>query len=297
MNVALIPDYIAPIVGCRIWNLHANGLRSLNGVAWLPGSPFTATCRRDHHEAPVYGCSCGIYAAKDYRHLGQMVQFKGYPHGEVYLWGKIVVHRHGYRAQFAYPKNLVLPSTVNPRWAPSALEPLIAYKVDISVVANSSREEGGLRVHERANKRLWANSSGYTPFGCDWLAERQTLWCAPCEKWHRRVFKIPQLGDSVMVLGRGIGLVERDNGLLGNDSVCVRLGNDGLFIVPFDEMVWDCQYSRWEVDLNRSAGRVIVPSPKGSWKIFGRPLKLPKFFASIRTNRPLFNNTAMNKVP
>ena len=33
-------------------------------------------------------------------------------HGEVYLWGTVVEHERGWRAQFAYPKNLFLSPDV-----------------------------------------------------------------------------------------------------------------------------------------------------------------------------------------
>ena len=35
-------------------------------------------------------------------------------HGEVYLWGTVVEHELGWRAQFAYPKTLFLPPDLIP---------------------------------------------------------------------------------------------------------------------------------------------------------------------------------------
>jgi hypothetical protein len=35
-------------------------------------------------------------------------------HGEVYLWGTVVEHKLGWRAQFAYPKSLFLPPDAIP---------------------------------------------------------------------------------------------------------------------------------------------------------------------------------------
>jgi hypothetical protein len=118
MNVPVIPDYISPIDGYRGWNWHAKALWSLNGEAWRPGHALTAQCPRADDEAPADGCSCGIYAAKDYQHLQKICSsecVEAFVHGEVYLWGKVVEHDLGYRAQFAYPKSLVLPSNIDPR--------------------------------------------------------------------------------------------------------------------------------------------------------------------------------------
>ncbi|MFY9560291.1 MAG: hypothetical protein WAQ52_08675 [Terriglobales bacterium] len=262
MNVPAIPDYISPIVGYRVWNWHANELWSLNGEAWLPGRALTAKCLKTDHEPPTVECSCGVYAAKSRQHLQEFCSsecVETFVHGDVYLWGKLVEHDLGYRAQFAYPKSLVLPSNIDPRLETSRLKSLMVYGADISTPPNVL---------------LWTKDSGYTSAGFDWLAERRKPWCERCKKWHGRILKILQPGDSVMVLGRGIGLVERDDGSSGtSDSVCVRLGSNDLFIVPFDDMVWDCQNSRWEVDLSGYRGAVILPQSIG-WKVLCRPLEL-----------------------
>jgi hypothetical protein len=288
MNVPAIPDYISPIVGYRMWNWDAGGLESLNGEPWLPGRPLAARCRaaefltlagrvevaHDAHEAPQTGCICGVYAAKNYRHLQKIAPIEYGVHGEVYLWGKVVEHHLGYRAQFAYPKSLVLPSNIDPRLEPSRLEPLMVYGADISIAAHIL---------------LWTKSSGYTPAGFDWLIERRKQWCKWCKQWHELQFNPSFQGrrtlrrrDCVTVLGRGIGLVERrraipmpsrlDDGSSGctSDSVCIRLRNNDLYIVPHQGIVWNCPNGRWEVDLSGYMGTVILASSKG-WKIFCRP--------------------------
>ena len=42
------------------------------------------------YTSPIgYGCSCGIYAAKDYQHLQKICSsecVEAFVHGEVYLW-------------------------------------------------------------------------------------------------------------------------------------------------------------------------------------------------------------------
>lgn len=263
MKAPAIPDYVSPIVGYRAWHWHAKALWSFNGEAWRPGHALTAKCPKADHEPPADGCSCGIYAAKDYQHLQRICSsqcVEAFVHGEVYLWGKVVEHDLGYRAQFAYPKSLVLRSTLDPRLETSCLESLIIYGANIYT----------------PHDVLLAKDSGYTQAGLDWLAERRKPWCERCKKWHRRILRMLQLDDSVMLLGRGIGSVERNDGSSGgnSDAVYVRLGNNDLYIVPFDDMVWDCGNSRWEVDLSRSRDTVILPSSKGSWKILCRPLKL-----------------------
>jgi hypothetical protein len=278
MNVPVIPDYISPIVAYRVWNWDANQLWSLNGEAWLPGRGLTAKCRKTDHESPADGCSCGVYATKSYQHLQQIITVGAFVHGEVYLWGKVVEHDAGYRAQFAHPKSLVLPSNIDPRLESSCFESLMVYGADISMPPSSHFES--LMVHGAIapNTLLWTKESGYTPAGFDWMAERRKPWCERCRKWHEPILKLLQLGDRVMLLGRGIGFVEEcddDSGCTG-DNVRVRLGNNDLYIIPQQDMVWDCGNSRWEADLSRYRGAVILPSSKG-WKVLCRPLELKSF--------------------
>lgn len=65
------------------------------------------------HDAPSFGCECGIYAVKEPKQTRTWHTTAGYGKdivvvGKVELWGRIVRHEEGYRAQFAYPKKLVV---------------------------------------------------------------------------------------------------------------------------------------------------------------------------------------------
>ena len=33
-------------------------------------------------------------------------------YGKVALWGRVIEHEHGYRAQYAYPQSIVVPASV-----------------------------------------------------------------------------------------------------------------------------------------------------------------------------------------
>lgn len=256
MNIPTIPDRISPIVGYRVWNWHATKLSSLNRMAWRPGRALIAKCRTTDHEAPVDHCSCGVYATKSYQHLQQIIPVGAFVHGEVYLWGTVVEHDAGYRAQFAYPKSLVLPSTIDPRLERSRVKRLTVYGADISLPPNVL---------------LWTKESGYTRAGLDLLNQKGIPCGEWCKHWHERIL---QPDDCVMVLGRGIGLVIRDLGSSGctSDSVCVRLMNNDLYIIPQQDIVWNCQNWRWEVDLSGYRDAVILRSSDG-WKILCRPLE------------------------
>lgn len=100
------------------------GLSSLNQtILWLPNQKTQCYCALTHKHRthkrkflkfpfdleeksePFFNCSCGVYA---YRELSRLqAEFKPQQYrllGEVSLWGKIIEHEDGFRAQFAYPR-------------------------------------------------------------------------------------------------------------------------------------------------------------------------------------------------
>ncbi len=104
--------------------MQPNGL--LSGIAatqpWIPKQALKASCNGHSTttkgaitahlsadgsflHAPVLECACGIYARKDPNHIKADLE-AGYAIGEVWLWGRIVEHTNGYRAEYAYPKQV-----------------------------------------------------------------------------------------------------------------------------------------------------------------------------------------------
>jgi hypothetical protein len=113
----------APIIGYRHWFVRADGqLRALTmDYLWAAGKPLLAQCRQQYgepsnryqlqgsHDPPHSVCPCGIYAFKqapaaDELWMDRMFDGTGgtpYIFGAVLLWGRIVEHERGYRAQYA----------------------------------------------------------------------------------------------------------------------------------------------------------------------------------------------------
>jgi len=87
-------------------------------------TPGTLVLRKDHSEqqAPHLTCMCGIYAYKEKPRLLREIRniYSGLRlvYGEINLWGKVIEHEDGYRAQFGYPKRL---------WCTPAIEPLAGW--------------------------------------------------------------------------------------------------------------------------------------------------------------------------
>jgi hypothetical protein len=93
-----------PIVAWRGWNVRSGLLGSLNhGTDWPPWQPFTAICGKGNHQAPALKCACGIYAAREETML-QQEGYLGAAYGLVKLWGRVISHEKGFRAEHAYPE-------------------------------------------------------------------------------------------------------------------------------------------------------------------------------------------------
>jgi hypothetical protein len=237
-----IPDYISPIVGYRVWQWDAAGLKSLNGELWVPGQRLSAICRADAtgsisglanvlhkaSELPHFKCTCGIYAAKTLERLRQCGYSRFGVYGEVHLWGTVVEHERGWRAQYAYPKAFVLAPNVLP-FSLSAIDArlrtLSAFGTDIFI----------LRDHQRI--ALWKKGSGYDATGLDYLI-------ANCETYYVRLLRelTCKEGDRVAILGRGIGVVKETS----SKEVTVVLGKSAALRIARKEIVRDYQNNRWE---------------------------------------------------
>ncbi len=115
-----------PILGWRAWRLQEleGGLRIVPTTprsAWEPRVAIHATCSGSHtreymifnpdlakfHRSPEPGCTCGIHALKDPSRLARSGRTAAVV-GRVAMWGRVVEHTKGYRAEFAYPSRLRL---------------------------------------------------------------------------------------------------------------------------------------------------------------------------------------------
>ena len=117
---------IDPVLGWRVWRLHVvEGTPSLSPTTprpdWPAREPIRATCTGSHtrlymvfnpelerfHRSPMVGCTCGVHAAKDPRRLARGVHGAGVI-GRIAMWGRVIEHSRGWRAELAYPWQLRL---------------------------------------------------------------------------------------------------------------------------------------------------------------------------------------------
>ena len=247
------PDYISSVVGYRIWKWDATGLRSLNGEKWVAYQPLSAVCRADAcgsiaglskathnpNELPYFSCTCGVYAAKTIEHLRQCGYRKFGVHGEVYLWGKVVEHERGWRAQFAYPRTFVLaPNTIpfslseiNVR-----LKTLTEFGTDVFLLCDCERVA------------LWKHGSGFDAEGLDYLIKARKEYYV--RRQRERTLK---KGDRVAVIGHGIAVVAQVDGT----EVHVALGNRLVLRIARKEIVVNEQNNRWECEANKARGHQV----------------------------------------
>jgi hypothetical protein len=241
-----VPDYISPITGYRVWKWEKTGLKSLCGERWKPSQLLAARCRasvvvgpiagraeavHDAHERPQINCTCGVYASKSLEQLLTTGYAKCGIHGEVYLWGTVVEHELGWRAQFAYPKTLFLPSDLIPsdtKEMESRLGALAAYGTDIFIVGLGQ------------SIPLCRKGSGFDAAGLDYLIGKHTQYYA-----RRQRDRTLMRGDRVAVLGRGIAVVERVDG----KEIHVVLWNRRILRIGRKHISWDDQNMRWEAEV------------------------------------------------
>lgn len=122
-------DVAGPLLAYRQWSVIGDHLCSIvTGLRWEPGMPLES--EMDHENPPAYTSSGpwvspgGSYASKsllplDYEsYEGGALGITCVVTGRVALWGRVIEHERGYRAQYAYPFELFLPGTRKPAVMP-----------------------------------------------------------------------------------------------------------------------------------------------------------------------------------
>lgn len=111
-----VPDEVGVVLGWRAFAIAGDPphLQSINRThIWPPRERMEARCYKAH-VPPDPKCTCGLYAARTLDHLSSM-QYHSYHEddfvvvGEVKLWGTVVEGTQGWRAQFGYPRRLLVP--------------------------------------------------------------------------------------------------------------------------------------------------------------------------------------------
>ena len=105
---------LEPIRAWRIWRVADDEVLEspIYGDRWTPCVPFTADC--PNHPLPTPACGCGVYAVTTRERALEWAAWAraSLPYrvvlGTVNLWGRVLPHLAGYRAERAYPYELEL---------------------------------------------------------------------------------------------------------------------------------------------------------------------------------------------
>jgi len=127
-----VPDAIEPLIGWRAWALARTvegqlELRPIiySGETWPPHEVVPAKCPphggREGHAPPQPECTCGFYAVDGLDRLPTVMGRDVTVIGSVALWGRLIEHESGTRAEFAYPERLRL--ICGPCWEAGVFTP------------------------------------------------------------------------------------------------------------------------------------------------------------------------------
>ncbi|MGW8180748.1 MAG: hypothetical protein ACWGQW_18605, partial [bacterium] len=93
---------------------------SFGKFVYEPRKTWEAACIHGEHLAPVPDCRCGFYTFKEKQQLANEYGHQQV-YAEVWLWGRVVEHKKGYRAQYMYVNRAwIVESDWGKNWAPRA---------------------------------------------------------------------------------------------------------------------------------------------------------------------------------
>ena len=240
-KVEQVPDYIMPFTAYRAWQWDADGVKSLNNAAWTPGVAFEACCEAVNlaplHQCPDEDCTCGMYAGINLEHLISINYASSGIHGEVSLWGKLLRHSLGWRAQYDYPKFFIIPPSMVPysmQDVAQRLETLIAFNVDIYLQVKEEASPKGEKIP------LWMKDYGWSQQGIAHLIDIRKSWYET-----RPAARQIAVGDRLHIKNKGIGVVKNIFPSDGESLLIVKLWN---FHSKFYEknVKWSQKNWRWE---------------------------------------------------
>ena len=180
-----------------------------------------------------------MYAGINIQHLIDINYIRRGIHGEVSLWGRLMRHTLGWRAQFAYPKFFIVPANMIPfnmTLAQERLAALIEFDVDIYLQPEREARVGQKRIP------LWIRDYGYSQQGISYLLEKRQKWYEDHPKTHTLA-----VGDRVAVFGGvdggGIGIVKE---LVGDDMFYMMFNPNVIYRKPVKSVQWNDKNWRWE---------------------------------------------------
>lgn len=118
-------------------------------AAWVRTlfSGFSGKAETPKHGAPAWGCQCGVYGLShlEGNELEQSPRVPGRDAdrvvvalGVVLLWGRVIQHEHGYRAEYARPLKLLMAPPQSHVRKISRLLDAVAQRYSMQVVTRAT---------------------------------------------------------------------------------------------------------------------------------------------------------------
>ena len=154
-----VPDGVGELVGWRTWEVRDDG--SLWSRLPWPSGTLHAQCLSwstgiFHGAPPDLYCTCGIYAVRTALDLVDQPGSERWERvgtgeavaGQIALWGFVIEHERGWRAERARPVSLALPEDAHPRVR------LAQRRYGLPSVGDEGLYEAMRAAHERDSWRL-----------------------------------------------------------------------------------------------------------------------------------------------
>ena len=215
-----IPDGIEPIIGWRAWALTRTPdgrpeLRPIiySGERWPAGQAARAECpphTRSGHRAPEANCTCGLYAVDGLDRLPAIMGRDVTVIGSVSVWGTIVEHDSGFRAELAYPGRLRL--VCGACWQAGVFSPDV---VDVAptgrgtllaLCGRHARRAGGLEPRLGTLEQELLSAYAVDPLPEDAVAAVAAAWSRPTRRARRPWSRVSVASAAMGVLFFGLFL-------------------------------------------------------------------------------------------
>jgi hypothetical protein len=161
---------VGPLQAYRCWHVNWEGdqavLRSVyNPTIWPADAPLRATCMKgpgsfaawvrgllsraakpSTHPAPAWGCQCGVYGLNRLKGdeleavpgvSGRDPDRGAVALGLVLLWGRVIQHTSGYRAEYARPLKLLMVPPQRHAGRVNTLLDAVAQRYEIQIVTRA----------------------------------------------------------------------------------------------------------------------------------------------------------------
>jgi hypothetical protein len=215
-----VPDSIEPMRGWRAWALarSADGRPELRpiiyaGERWPAGEPARAECpphASSGHHAPEADCSCGLYAVDGLDRLPAVTGRDVTVIGSVSMWGTLIEHESGLRAQFAYPDRLRL--VCGTCWHASVFSPDVvgvsrtSRGTMLALCERHARGTDGSELDPRKLERELLSAYAVGALPGDAVSAVATAWSHPTRRARRSWARMSPASAAMGVLFFGVFL-------------------------------------------------------------------------------------------